>query len=82
MYGRINFNRIDTTPGHAGAFAPPAGFVGDYVEYMRQCYRRDPGVRQHVTIVANRLMRENIPHPQFVGPFAENAMALCKRIIQ
>ncbi len=80
MYGRINFCRIDTTPGQCNAFAPPEGFADDYIAYMRQCYKVDPGVRQHVVSAAFMFKREGGKRPQFIGPYADKALALCRKI--
>jgi len=55
MYGTVNFNIIDTTPGAPNAFAPPEDFSGDYVQFMIERMKIDPGVRQHVACVARRL---------------------------
>ena len=33
MYGVIDFSLIDTMPGGQGAFAPPAGWQGDYRQF-------------------------------------------------
>ena len=35
MYGVIDFSLIDTMPGGQGAFAPPAGWQGDYRQFLR-----------------------------------------------
>lgn len=55
MYGIINFSRIDTHPGAASAFAPPADFAGEYAQYMRQRWKSDAGVRQYVAVVGQLL---------------------------
>ncbi|MCX8017249.1 MAG: hypothetical protein N2690_05040 [Rhodocyclaceae bacterium] len=67
---------VDTEPGSGGAFAPPAGFAGDYAECIRQRYRSDPAARQHIAIVARyvRLRRD----VKFVGPFAAQAQELVR----
>ena len=36
MYGVIDFSLIDTMPGGQGAFAPPAGWQGDYRQLDRK----------------------------------------------
>ena len=51
MYGLSNFRWIDTDPGATSAFAPPADFAGEYAQYMRQRWKSDAGVRQHVAVV-------------------------------
>jgi hypothetical protein len=35
MYGVIDFSRIDTMPGGFGPFAPPAGWQGDYRQFLQ-----------------------------------------------
>ncbi len=70
MYGRINFCRIDTTPGQCNAFAPPEGFADDYIAYMRQCYKVDPGVRQHVVRDA---LNNSFPGVLRLGYFSDGA---------
>jgi len=71
MYGIINFSRIDTNPGAASAFAPPADFAGEYAQYMRQRWKCDAGVRQHVA-VAGRLLAMGGP-VVFCGRYADEA---------
>ena len=71
MYGRINFNHIDTTPGKSNAFAPPQGFTGDYLSHMRERYKSDPGVRQHIGFAASMLKRKDVNDPHFTGPYAD-----------
>lgn len=79
-YGVINFNRVDTTLGTNGAFAPPHGFSGDYRKFMVKQLADDPGVRQHVALVARRL---NAPEPpEFVGPFAGPAAHLARGVLR
>ena len=82
MYGRINFNLIDTTPGQTNAFAPSAGFKGDYLPHMRERFNTDPGVRQHIFFAASMLRRKDVKDPQFTGPYAEKAVALCREVYQ
>lgn len=78
MYGTIDFSRINTEPGTRTAFSPPAGWQGDYLEYMRERWRLDPGVRQHVAVVTRMLARgEKLV---FVGRFARSARRIVARI--
>jgi hypothetical protein len=76
MYGIIDFTRIDTEPGTASAFAPPVGFEDDYLEYMRDRWKQDPGVRQHVAIVGRILGRKATV--TFRGPFAAEARGIAE----
>ena len=55
MYGLFNFSRIDTDPGATSAFAPLADFASEYAQYMRQRWKSDTGVRQHVAVVGRLL---------------------------
>lgn len=71
MYGIINFDRIDTAPGAASAFAPPSGWCGNYRELMRDRWKNDPGVRQHVYSVGWMLYRK--ARIEFRGPYAVEA---------
>jgi hypothetical protein len=76
MYGIINFGRIDTNPDAASAFAPPADFAGEYAQYMRQRWKSDAGVRQHVAVVG-RLLAMDV-QVVFCGRHADEA----KRIVE
>lgn len=71
MYGTINFARINTDPGADSAFAPPAGWQGNYIQYMRDRWKDDFGVRQHVAVVGRMLAREE--QVEFCGRFADEA---------
>lgn len=71
MYGIVNLTRIDTTPGAGGAFAPQAGFDGDYRDFMRRRWVADPGARQHIAVVGRLLAGGQ--GVGFIGPYAEEA---------
>lgn len=71
MYGIIDFNKIETEPGASSAFAPPEGFCGDYIDFMRKRWKQDPGVRQHVVVVGRVIARGG--PVKFCGPFAQEA---------
>ena len=43
MYGVIDFSLIDTMPGGTGAFAPPAGWQGDYRQFLLARFKGDCG---------------------------------------
>lgn len=83
MYGSVNFNLVDTEPGAPTAFAPPIGFDGDYVTYMLERIRSDPGVKQHVACVARRFRFGDTP-TQFKGCYSalaeKLAMAVCRKM--
>lgn len=72
MYGRIDFSRIETTPGAVSAFAPPKGFIGDYRKYMRDRWKNDRGVRQHIAVVAGWIDSGRLGIA-FSGPYADEA---------
>lgn len=78
MYGIIAFDRIDTSPGAPSAFAPPLEFAGDYRAFMRDRYRCDPGVRQHVLVVAKRLA-DGEP-TTFRGSYAREAEQIARTL--
>ncbi|PZP51875.1 MAG: hypothetical protein DI596_14310 [Azospira oryzae] len=78
MYGIIDFSRIDTEPGAPSAFAPPSGWHGDYMQYMRQRWKTDPGVRQHVAVVGRMLVRGE--RVVFCGPFAKEAKEIAEAV--
>lgn len=80
MYGVINFSRIDTTPGLASAFSPPAGFAGDYRAYLVQRMKADKGVHQHVATAA-RMHRQGSTPPTYVGPYADIARELMQTVL-
>lgn len=80
MYGVINFSVIDTTPGTRSAFGPPSNWDGNYVELMRERWKKDPGVRQHVFVVGRMLFRDE--KVQFIGPFASEAKAIIESAYQ
>lgn len=74
MYGIIDFSRIDTDPGSPSAFAPPAGFAGDYLRYMRERWRADPGVRQRV-VMTGWMIGKGV-RVSFTGRYAKAAKVL------
>lgn len=81
MYGAVNFRCINTEPGAGTAFAPPAGFEGDdqaYVQYMRERWKSDPGVRQHVAVAGRRLIRGD--EVVFVGRYANEARRIAQAV--
>ena len=80
MYSLINFNLIDTTPGVATAFAPPLGFDGNYVAFILDRVKLDPGVRQHVACIALRFRAGRTPPD--TGEFAAPAEQLARRILR
>ena len=80
MYGIIDFGGIDTDPGSASAFAPPASFTGDYAQYMRERRQHDIGVRQHVAVVSRMLIREE--PIEFRGRFAVEARRIAESVWQ
>lgn len=80
MYGVINFSVIDTTPGACSAFGPPPNWDGSYVEFMRERWRNDPGVRQHVFVVGRMLYRDE--KVSFIGPYASEARAIVEGAYQ
>ena len=80
MYGVIDFSKIDTTPGAPSAFAPPAGFEGNYRSLMRGRWKKDPGVRQHIGMVAGYLKRK-FP-TEFLGPYAKDAREIAVALNQ
>lgn len=79
MYGVINFNKIDTTPGSSSAFAPPTGFDGDYRAFLIRRMNTDKGVHQHVATVA-RMYRAGSTPPVYLGPYADIAAGLMQRV--
>ncbi|AVO43471.1 hypothetical protein [Simplicispira suum] len=81
MYGRINLNTIDTQPGAGNAFSPPAGFNGNYRQFINQRVKADPGVRQHIAIVALKFRREQTP-PAFHGQYANEAQAFARAVLR
>ncbi|AOU98265.1 hypothetical protein BI364_10105 [Acidihalobacter yilgarnensis] len=68
---------VDTTPGKRGAFAPPAGFAGDYTAHM--CARWQSEGRQSIEKVVNAVRRGKEVH--FSGAYAEEAAAIVSAII-
>lgn len=76
MYGIIDFTRIDTDPGANSAFAPPKGWQGDYRQYMRDRWKYDPGVRQHVAVAGRMLARGD--GVGFCGRFADEARRIAE----
>jgi hypothetical protein len=81
MYGAVNFRCIDTEPGADTAFAPPAGFAGDdkaYAQYMRERWKCDPGVRQHLAVAGYRLTRGD--EVVFVGRYADEARRIAQAV--
>jgi len=78
MYGLIDFRTIDTDPGANTAFAPPKDWQGDYRQYMRDRWKQDPGVRQHVAVVGRMLVRgEDVA---FRGRFADEARRIAEAV--
>ncbi|MBV7542150.1 hypothetical protein [Acidovorax sp. sic0104] len=79
MYGRINFSLIDTDPGANTAFAPPAGFEGDYKAFLTERSVSDTGARQHIALVASLLRRRDGVTPEFTGKYARHALWMMER---
>lgn len=74
MYGVIDFSRIDTLPGSLGPFAPPAGWQGDYRQYLQTRFDEDIGVRQQIAVVGRVLVNQaGGTATRFVGPHAVEA---------
>jgi hypothetical protein len=71
-------DRLDTTPGHGGYFAPPQGFTGGTAEYrswMRQKFSHCRATAQQLVFVA-RLMHLGHVEIECVGPFAGELKAI------
>ena len=79
MYGLINFSVIDTSNGANNAFSPPENFEGDYVIFLRDRFKNDPGARQHIIIVSKLMMRDGL-EISFIGINARDAINVCKKI--
>lgn len=79
MYGRVNFRLIDTEPGARTAFAPPAGFDGDYKAFLRDRSLNDTGARQHIACVASLMRRKDGVVPEFTGKYARHAQWMMER---
>lgn len=78
MYGLINFRVINTDPGANTAFAPPKDWQGNYRQYMRDRWKHDPGVRQHVAVVGRLLViGEQV---EFRGRFADEARRIAEAV--
>lgn len=74
MYGVIDFSLIDTMPGGFGSFAPPAGWQGDYLQYLRARFDGDIGARQQIAVVGRIIVRKLDGAPtEFIGPHAVEA---------
>lgn len=74
MYGVIDFSRIDTRPGGFGPFAPPAGWQGDYRQYLQARFDGDIGVQQQIAVVGRILVRPaGGTATRFLGPHAVEA---------
>ena len=76
-YGVIDFRVVDTTPGAGSAFAPPQGWQGDYVAFMRDRFATDPGAAQHLALIGRYFALKKLylqEWPEFTGPFASEAM--------
>ena len=78
MHGLINFRVINTDPGANTAFAPPKGWQGDYRQYMRDRWKHDPSVRQHVAVVGRMLARGE--QVVFCGRFADEAGRIAEAV--
>lgn len=81
-YGMVNHKVLDTTPGSEGPFSPPLGFsetTCSYRSHMIGLLRDDCGVRQHVAVVARRLVRTE--PPVFTGPYAEQAERMAWEVL-
>jgi len=82
-YGIVNHSLLDTSPGAGGPFSPPAGFEDQaqkYRAFMVGIMSTDPGVRQHVALVARRMNRSE--PPRFIGPYAGDAEKLAQGVLR
>ena len=77
----IDFSKTDTTPGNGGPFCPPAGFVGDAVNYsqwLRERFATDPGIAQAM-FVAWRFRVTSPGTALSHGPYSEALEAAIRR---
>ena len=83
--GRLDLTVIDTSPGSDGPMAPPQGWEGharDYWQWMRECYRHNPGARQAMNLIARNYDNPR-GHPIVItGPFDEVAVQIIRKIRQ
>lgn len=80
-YGLIDLARHDTTPGAVGPLAPPTGWQGDdnaYLALIRQRYRGDIGVRQHLAFAARIIRGGN--RVVVTGPFRAAALYVLDKL--
>jgi hypothetical protein len=81
MYGVIDFSLIDTMPGGFGAFAPPAGWQGDYRQFLQARFDGDIGARQQIAVVGRRLVFKIDGKPsEFLGPHAVEAKEFAQSV--
>lgn len=77
-FGKIDFSRVNTDPGSNSTFSPPTGWKGDYVAFLRERWRFDPGFRQHAGVISMRLKRGDAV--DFHGRYASEALKAVKSL--
>lgn len=76
--GQFDMSLIETAPGAAGPFAPPADWQGtadSYRALLRQRFAACPAARQQIGAVARRLGKV-----YFTGPWAEQAQTIAPAV--
>lgn len=82
--GVFNDTHQDTTPGSGCLMAPPAGFAGEYQEFLKALFV-DLGARQRLIVLARRQAIGDgfrWPRPTFEGPYAAEARAGLAKIFR
>lgn len=76
--GKIDCSKVNTDPGGNSTFSPLSGWKGDYVQYLRERWKSDPGLRQHAGVVSMRLKRGDTV--EITGLYAGEALKVIKSL--
>lgn len=81
--GNLDLTVLNTTPGAGGPLSPPGGWTGaakDYWNWLRECYRVNPGARQVIEVIARNYDNPRGQPIVITGAFAETAVLILLRI--
>lgn len=77
-FGIIDCSKVNTEPGGNSTFSPPTGWEGDYVKFLRERWKFDPGFRQHAGVISMRLKRGDAV--DFCGRYASEALKVIESL--
>ncbi len=80
QYGRMDFSRVDTSPGAVSWAAPPQP-VEDYTQWLRVQFKHHHAVAQYLLFCTRRLLLKKIP-VEITGPYKDECLTAMKTLIK